>query len=144
MRFLNPREVQRLALAIDPQYRALVLVGCYGGLRIGELAGLRRSRVELTKGTVEIVEIADETGGHLTYGTTEDPCQSSLMFLSHSRSSLSLGGTYMKSLIPMRSHSRHHRVEACVSTRGGDASGGQQWTRRGLRRFVLTTCVTQR
>lgn len=68
MRFLNPREVQRLALAIDPQYRALVLVGCYGGLRIGELAGLRRSRVELTKGTVEIVEIADETGGHLTYG----------------------------------------------------------------------------
>ncbi len=47
MRFLRPEEVDRLADTIDDRYRALVYVGCYGGLRIGELAGLRRSRVEL-------------------------------------------------------------------------------------------------
>jgi integrase len=45
MRFLNPAEVARLADAIGPRYRALVLLGAYGGLRMGELAGLRRGRV---------------------------------------------------------------------------------------------------
>ena len=44
MRFLTPAEVATLAEAIAPRYRALVLVGAYGGLRIGELAGLRRRR----------------------------------------------------------------------------------------------------
>jgi integrase len=50
MRFLTPVEIARLADAIRPRYRALVLVGAYGGLRIGELAGLRRSRVDLLRG----------------------------------------------------------------------------------------------
>ena len=68
MRFLDPSEVERLAMSIDERYRLLVLVGCYGGLRIGELAGLRRGRVDLLRGTVDVAEIADETGGHLTYG----------------------------------------------------------------------------
>jgi integrase len=45
VRFLTPGEVARLADAIDPRYRALVLVGAYGGLRIGELAGLHRDDV---------------------------------------------------------------------------------------------------
>jgi hypothetical protein len=44
MRFLTPAEVATLADAIAARYRALVLVAAYGGLRIGELAGLRRSR----------------------------------------------------------------------------------------------------
>jgi Phage integrase, N-terminal SAM-like domain len=34
MRFLTPPEIARLADAIRPSYRALVLVGAYGGLRI--------------------------------------------------------------------------------------------------------------
>jgi hypothetical protein len=38
MRFLTPAQVAALADAIDRRYRALVLVGAYGGLRIGELA----------------------------------------------------------------------------------------------------------
>jgi len=38
MRFLNPVEVARLAEAIGSRYRALVLLGAYGGLRMGELA----------------------------------------------------------------------------------------------------------
>jgi integrase len=58
----------RLADAIRPSYRALVLVGAYGGLRIGELAGLRRSRVDLLPGTVEVAEIVTEVGGRLHTG----------------------------------------------------------------------------
>src|SRR4029450_11523229 len=38
-RFLSPVEIARLANTLRPPYRALVLVGAYGGLRIGELAG---------------------------------------------------------------------------------------------------------
>src|SRR4030095_2453203 len=50
MRFLTPTEIDHLAKVIHPRYRALVVVGAYGGLRIGELAGLRRARVDLPRG----------------------------------------------------------------------------------------------
>jgi integrase len=39
MRYLNPAEIACLAEAIRPGYQALVFLGAYGGLRIGELAG---------------------------------------------------------------------------------------------------------
>jgi integrase len=68
MRFLTPTEVTSLADAIDPRYRALVLLAAYGGLRLGELAGLRRRRVDLLRGRVDIAEIAVEVSGTLTYG----------------------------------------------------------------------------
>jgi integrase len=68
MRFLTPVEIARLADAIQPRYRALVLVGAYGGLRIGEMAGLRRERVDLLRGTVEVAEIITEVAGKLQIG----------------------------------------------------------------------------
>jgi integrase len=68
MRFLTPAEVATLAAAIAPRYRALVLVGAYGGLRIGELAGPRRSRVDLLRGTVQVAEIIAEPKGRLQIG----------------------------------------------------------------------------
>jgi integrase len=68
VRFLTPAEVATLADAIQPRYRALVLVGAYGGLRIGELAGLRRGRVDLLRGTVQVAEIVVEVQGVLHMG----------------------------------------------------------------------------
>jgi integrase len=68
MRFLTPAEIARLADVIDPRYRVLVLVAAYGGLRVGELAGLRRRRVDLLRGTVEVAEIVTEAGGVLRFG----------------------------------------------------------------------------
>ena len=68
MRFLNPAEVARLADVIDARYRALVLVAAYGGLRIGELVGLRRRRVDLRRGTVDVAEIVVEVRGELYMG----------------------------------------------------------------------------
>jgi integrase len=46
MRFLTADELERLAASIDPRYRSLVLVAGWGGLRWGELAGLRVGDVD--------------------------------------------------------------------------------------------------
>ena len=67
-RYLDPAEVALLAEAIGPRYQALVLVGAYGGLRVGELAALRRRRVDLLRGTVEVVESTTEVEGRLHVG----------------------------------------------------------------------------
>jgi integrase len=67
-RFLTPAEIARLASIIQPRFRALVLVSGYGGLRIGELAGLRRGRVDTTRGIVTVLEIATDVSGRLVFG----------------------------------------------------------------------------
>jgi integrase len=58
-------EVRRLAVAVGPGYRALILLAAYGGLRIGEMAGLRRRRLDLAAGVAEVVT---EMHGHLYLG----------------------------------------------------------------------------
>jgi integrase len=68
MRYLNPAEIACLAEVIRPGYQALVFVGAYGGLRIGELAGLRRSLVDLDAGTVDVAETVVEVEGRLLFG----------------------------------------------------------------------------
>jgi integrase len=67
-RFLSPDEVSTLADAIDPRFRALVLTACYAGLRLGELAALRRSRVDLMRRRVEVAETLTDVGGHVSFG----------------------------------------------------------------------------
>ncbi len=68
MRFLAPVEIAQLAGAIDPRYRTLVLVASYCGLRIGELAGLRRAQVDLEAHTIRVIENAVEVHGHIVRG----------------------------------------------------------------------------
>jgi integrase-like protein len=67
-RCLPQGPVRAAAEAIRPTYRALVFVGAYGGLRIGELAGLRRGRVDLLRGTVSVAEVITEVSGRLHVG----------------------------------------------------------------------------
>jgi integrase len=64
MRFLTPGEVAALTDAIDERYRAFVTVGAYCGLRLGEMAGLRRHRVDVLHRQLRVVEQLgrDETG----------------------------------------------------------------------------------
>jgi integrase len=64
MRFLTPDEVATLADAIDERYRAFVTVGAYCGLRLGEMTGLRRRRVDVLHRQMRVVEQLgrDETG----------------------------------------------------------------------------------
>jgi integrase len=68
MRFLAPAEVARLADSIAPAYRPLVLVGAYGGLRAGEMFGLRRERVDALRARIDVAEVLVEVNGHHHFG----------------------------------------------------------------------------
>lgn len=62
--YLTPAQVQELAEAIHRRYRALVYLGCYCGPRIGELAALRWSDVDLLRRTLTINKKVVEVTGH--------------------------------------------------------------------------------
>lgn len=47
-------QVERLAEAVPPRYRVLVLTAAWSGARWGELAGLTRDRLDLTAGRMRI------------------------------------------------------------------------------------------
>jgi integrase len=56
-------QVYDLADMIAPRWRALVLLATFCGLRFGELAGLRRDKLDLLHATVTVVEDLDELDG---------------------------------------------------------------------------------
>jgi len=58
----TPDEVAKIAEAIGEDYRPLVLLAAYCSMRYGELAGLRRSRIDLVHRVIHIVEQATELG----------------------------------------------------------------------------------
>lgn len=66
--YLEAEQLNQLADEIEPRFRAMVLLAGYRGPRWGELAGLKRERVSLEKGTVEIAEILVEVGGAFSFG----------------------------------------------------------------------------
>jgi integrase len=68
MRFLTANEVSELAAAIGPHDSTLVFTAAYTGLRWGELAGLRRRRINLMRRTVTVVEQLTEVNGTLAFG----------------------------------------------------------------------------
>lgn len=67
MRFLTPGEIVALSEAVAERYRAMVLFDAYCGLRMGELAGLRRGRVDLLRRQVRVIETAVEVKGRLIF-----------------------------------------------------------------------------
>lgn len=79
-RFLTAEEVFRLADAaaeypipeVGGQYRTLVLVLAFCGLRWGEVAGLKVGRVNLLKRRLLVAETVSEVGGHLVWGTPKN------------------------------------------------------------------------
>jgi hypothetical protein len=62
------RDGGTLAASIDLRFRALVLLGSYGGLRIGEMLGLRAERVDILRGRVDVAENLVEVAGRLYFG----------------------------------------------------------------------------
>src|SRR6266536_2036055 len=66
--FLSSAEVERLAAAIDPRYRLLVLFDAYTGLRAGECAALRVKHLNVLKGIVTVRESVAEVDGRLEWG----------------------------------------------------------------------------
>jgi integrase len=76
-RFLTRDEVFRLADAaaeypipeVGWQYRALVLLLAFCGLRWGEVAGLKVKRLDLLRRRLTVAETLSEVNGHLVWGT---------------------------------------------------------------------------
>lgn len=68
MRFLFPTEIQELADAINPRFRALVLTGAYTGARFGELAALHVDDFNPGGHHIQIVRSLSEVNGHLHFG----------------------------------------------------------------------------
>ena len=65
-RFLTPAEVEGLAAAIDPRYRAVIYTDSYLGLRWHEIAGLRRRHLELDHGRpalLRVISTIERSGG---------------------------------------------------------------------------------
>lgn len=71
MRFLTPSEVEVLADAIDQRWRALVVLGCWGGLRIGEMLGLQVANVDQLHRRVHVQQTLYESAGKLLYQPTK-------------------------------------------------------------------------
>lgn len=65
---LSPEEVEALAGAIDPRFRALVLLAAWGGLRVGELGALRPEDIDHYRSVVHVRQALSEAGGHITVG----------------------------------------------------------------------------
>lgn len=71
-RYLTANQVAQLAKAMpSAQYSTLVYVLAYGGLRWGELAALRRDRVDVLRRQLEVTEALAEISGRLEFGTTK-------------------------------------------------------------------------
>ena len=60
---LDTTTVLKLADAIKPRWRCLILLGGLGGLRTGELLGLERRDIDLLHGTVTVARQAHEITG---------------------------------------------------------------------------------
>jgi integrase len=62
-------QVYELADAIAPQFRAMVLLATFTGLRLGELRALRRKHLDLLHATVRVAEQLQEMAdGSLVFG----------------------------------------------------------------------------
>jgi integrase len=49
-------QVFDIADVIEPRFRAMVLIGAFAGLRLGEMLALTRERVDLDNGSIRVVE----------------------------------------------------------------------------------------
>lgn len=89
-RYLTAAEVERLAQEAGP-HAALVLTLAYCGLRWGEAAGLRVSRVDLLRRRLLIEEATAEVKGSLSFGPPK----------SHARRSVPVPGFLADLLAPL-------------------------------------------
>lgn len=71
-RYLTTEQVARLAESMPgDEYSTVVYVLAYGGLRWGELAALRRTRVDVLRRRLDIKESLSDISGRVAFGTTK-------------------------------------------------------------------------
>ena len=79
---LTVEQVMQLADAIDPRYRALV--GAFGGLRIGELAGLQIGDFDRVRNLIRVRRTASDVRGRLIVGPPKTTKSVRTVVLPHS------------------------------------------------------------
>jgi len=143
MRFLAPPEVDELAATIAPRHRALVYLGAYGGLRLGELLALRRDRVDLLHARVEVLSTLVEISGALH----ENPPKT-----SRGRRSVPLPRVVIGELEqhlalspgePRATCSRRRKAARCARPRGVGVCGRRPYGAPGLSPCDRTICATR-
>lgn len=75
MLFLEPEEILRLADAITPAFRTLIVFAAYTGLRAGEIGALRVGRLNVLRGAAEVRESLADVKGKLIFGATKTYAQ---------------------------------------------------------------------
>lgn len=71
MNVLNPAQISKLAEAIEPRYRALILLAGWTGARWGEIAALEVKDLNLLKGEMKIRQSFSEVSGKIVVGSTK-------------------------------------------------------------------------
>jgi hypothetical protein len=139
-RYLTADQVALLAKAIHPRYRALVLLGAYGALRWGELAGLRAARLRLLQRRIDVLETLIEVQGRIVAGppkTGPEPSASPFPWPRSCRTTWLLMPKGRTGCCSPR-----QRVDPLGSAPFSNASGGPQWSGLVWHRFGSTTSVT--
>ena len=67
-RYLTVEEIAKLVAATPPLWRAFVLIAAYGGLRFGELVGLRIHHIDFLHRRLRVEEAIVESGGQRISG----------------------------------------------------------------------------
>lgn len=70
-KILQPEEVDEIALAMPPRFKTMVYVLAYCGLRWGEMAALRRGRIDFENREINIFEAVSEAAGEVIWGETK-------------------------------------------------------------------------
>ena len=70
--YLDAEQVEHLASLAPLQFRALVYVFAYGGLRWGEAVALRRRRVDVLRSRLEVAESMADVAGQIIFGPTKN------------------------------------------------------------------------
>ena len=146
MRVATVAQVAALAEAIDPRFRALVLVAAYAGLRWGELVGLRVKRVDLLHGRITVAEQATEIDGQLHLGAAQDrgrPAHRDPAGGGGRRPGRAPGHA-TASPAPMGWCSPPPRVGCCAGATSTGGCGGRPPERLAWRGFASMTCGTPR
>ncbi len=78
MRFLSPTEVERLVEATPERWRAFVLLAAWCGLRFGEIAALKLSRVDFEGHRIRVEEALGEVNGKVQVGPTKTKAKRSV------------------------------------------------------------------
>jgi integrase len=127
--YLSQSDVERLVDEMPRQYRALVLVGAYVGLRWGEAAGLRRRDIDPLRSRIRVTCTAVQLRGRVTLDNEPKT--------TRSKRSVPVARSVMRRLEQHLSEFVDQTADALVFTASTGGPLFRSWGRTVLRPAVL-------